>query len=163
MDSLSEELSRLQIQHDDLILRFVGTEPVTPPDEEALAYRFVMIHADSGAEMGQINIKAGYTEHIVLFRGNIGYSVHEGFRGHRYAARSCRLLVPVIERLGLDPVYITCNEDNTASRRTIESLGAEYLGNARVDATSPYLCYHPENARDKRRYRWRPQVEGGPL
>lgn len=53
------------------------------------------------------------------------YEVDEPYRGYRYAARSCRLLVPLIQRLEIRPVVITCAPDNLPSARTIESLGAE--------------------------------------
>jgi len=53
--------------------------------------------------------------------------VHEPRRGHRYAARAVRLLLPLARRLGLDPLWITCDPENAASRRTLELAGAELV------------------------------------
>jgi predicted acetyltransferase len=64
---------------------------------------------------------------IVLYRGHIGYSVEPGYRGHHSAARSVRLLVPLAAAHGLNPVWITCDPDNLASRRTCELAGAELV------------------------------------
>src|SRR5215204_4797163 len=48
--------------------------------------------------------------------------------GHRFAERSCRLILPLARRHGFDTLWITCNPDNVASRRTCERLGAELVG-----------------------------------
>jgi tagatose 1,6-diphosphate aldolase len=37
------------------------------------------------------------------------------------------LLLPAARRLGLDPVWITCDPENAASRRTLEIAGAEFV------------------------------------
>ena len=131
-------------------------KPVSAPDSGIPGYAFLMRNTASGAEMGRINLRAGYTENIRLYRGNIGFTVLEAFRGHRYAARSCRLLEPLIKSLNLDPIWLTCNVGNTASRKVIESLGAGYAGTAEIPRDSPYLRYYPEGARRKLRFRWTP-------
>ena len=48
-------------------------------------------------------------------------------RGRRYAARGVRLLLPLAARHGIDPLWITCNPENLASRRTCELAGAELV------------------------------------
>jgi tagatose 1,6-diphosphate aldolase len=53
--------------------------------------------------------------------------VHPPHRGHRYASRSLRLLLPVARRLGLNPLWITRDPENLASRRTLELAGAEFV------------------------------------
>lgn len=143
----------LLVDH-DLSLTFAGKEGVSPPDTDVVAYHFTMNHACTGEKMGRINIKAGYTENIIRYRGNIGYTVYEKYRGNHYSSRSCRLLVPVLRYLGMNPVYITCDADNVASRKNIEALGAEFLGIERITESSPYCPYYPEKARVKLRYRW---------
>jgi tagatose 1,6-diphosphate aldolase len=55
------------------------------------------------------------------------YDVDEGYRGHKYAARGCRLLFPLARRHGLKSLLITCAADNTASRRTCKLIGARYV------------------------------------
>jgi tagatose 1,6-diphosphate aldolase len=90
-------------------------------------YHFRMVHAVTGEEMGTIRLRAGSTHHLGMYAGHIGYGVHEPHRGHRYAARSVRLLVPLARSLGLDPLWITCDPENLASRRTLELAGAQFV------------------------------------
>jgi tagatose 1,6-diphosphate aldolase len=91
------------------------------------AYEFHMVHAESGQTMGRISLRIGQTEFIRLYAGHIGYGVDLAFRGRRYAARSCRLLLPLAARHGFQELWITVNPDNIPSRRTCEILGAEMV------------------------------------
>jgi tagatose 1,6-diphosphate aldolase len=77
--------------------------------------------------VGSINLRIGNPERIVLYRGHIGYGVEPEHRGHRFAARSLRLLLPLAAAHGLNPLWITCNPDNIASRRSCELAGAELV------------------------------------
>ena len=63
----------------------------------------------------------------VYYGGNIGYKIDEEFRGHRYAAKACKLIFELAKKHDLGYVLITCNPNNGASRRTCESLGGELL------------------------------------
>jgi predicted acetyltransferase len=91
------------------------------------AYRFKMLRTASGAEMGRIELRVGDTLALQRYSGHIGYHVRPRFRGHRYAARACRLLLPLARRHGMIQLWITCNPDNLASRRTCELAGAEFV------------------------------------
>jgi predicted acetyltransferase len=62
-----------------------------------------------------------------MYAGHIGYGVHPLYRGHRYASRSVRLLMPLARRLGLDFLWITCDPENSASRRSLELAGAQFV------------------------------------
>lgn len=128
-----------------------------PPDHEkgfSPSYKFRMINCVSGIEMGALNLRVGYTHNDVNYRGNIGFSVHELFRGRNYAARSCRLLIPVIKHHNLNPVWFTCNDDNFASMKSIEKLGAIYVETVKIPDDYNYSWYYPDDSRVKRRYSW---------
>ena len=77
-----------------------------------------------GQEVGAINLRVGSNRHIEHYAGHVGYSVHPAHRGHGYAARALRLLVPLGRRLGFEAIWITCDPENTASRRSCENVGA---------------------------------------
>ncbi len=138
----------------DLKLVLIEKATASEPDSTVPVYKFKMIHAVSDREMGEINLRAGFTENIELYRGNIGFSVWEAFRGRRLAGRSCLLLKPFMRSLGLDAVWLTCNADNVASRRNLEYIGARYVDTRHVSDVSPYAAYYPAHARIKLRYRW---------
>ena len=112
---------------------------------------FRMISAPGGAEVGTINLRVGSTLHIEHYAGHIGYGVHEPFRGKRYAARSVLLLVPLARRVGLDPLWITCDPENIASRRSLELAGAEFVEMVDVPEDCGILKYG--NRLRKCRYR----------
>jgi tagatose 1,6-diphosphate aldolase len=86
--------------------------------------------------MGYIDLRIGSTEELLRIGGHIGYRVDPPFRGHRYAARSVKLILPIAHGLGVDPVIITCNTDNEASRRTCELAGGRFVGTATVPPDS---------------------------
>src|SRR5262249_656495 len=88
-------------------------------------YHFNMVVAHQIA--GYIALRVGNVPSIVLYAGHIGYRVESAFRGHHYAARSCKLLLPLARSHGLNPLWITSNPDNFASRRTCELAGAKLV------------------------------------
>lgn len=111
----------------DLQLVLLEKYPGDPAKEWVPAYRFTMTLAGRDEEIGRIELRVGDTDHIVRYGGHFGYHVEPKHRGHRYAARACRLLLPLARRHGLRTLWITCNPDNVASRRTCELAGAEFV------------------------------------
>lgn len=90
-------------------------------------YRFKMRRVGTGENLGGINLRVSNEPVIVLYAGHIGYGVAAEHRGHHYAARSCRLLMPLAKLHQLNPLWITCNPDNFASRRTCELAGGRMI------------------------------------
>jgi predicted acetyltransferase len=83
------------------------------------------IRRDS-SRVGDINLRIGYTDGL-YYGGQIGYNVDEPQRGHGYAEKACRLLLPVLRAHSMTKAIISNNETNTASRRTCEKLGAKHI------------------------------------
>ncbi len=90
-------------------------------------YKFHMIRPGTKVVMGSIQLRVALTEKLEELGGHIGYEVYSPYRGQHYAARSCRLLFPLLRRLAIDPVVITCDPQNTPSVKTIESLGGQIM------------------------------------
>lgn len=109
----------------DLRLQFVKL--VVHVVHKTPAYYFRMIHSQTDEELGGINLRVGSTPHLDLYPGHIGYTVHPAHRGHQYAARSVRLLMPVARQLSFENLWITCDPENIASRRTAELAGAQFM------------------------------------
>lgn len=91
------------------------------------AYTFKMQLA-SGEYVGRIRLRVGWNENVIRYAGHIGYVVEAAHRGHRYAERACRMIVPLAKQHRMAALWITCQPNNTASRRTLERLGAQYVG-----------------------------------
>lgn len=134
----------------DLQLVLEEMNPADPAKGFVPEYRFKMVLAGFEEKIGGINLRIGDTERLVKYSGHIGYGVEPEHRGHRYAARSVRLLLPLARQHGMETLWITCNPDNAASRKTCELAGAKFT--EIVDLPEDTDMYQ-EGARQKCRYR----------
>jgi predicted acetyltransferase len=95
------------------------------------------LQTSSGQCMGGIRLRVGWNDDLIKYAGQIGYDVEPAFRGQHHAERACRLILPLARRHGLEQLWITCQPDNIASRRTLERLGAECAGILEVPDAYP--------------------------
>ena len=86
---------------------------------------------------GGVSLRIGAGESIELYYGHIGYHVYPPARGRHYAERACRLLLPLCRLHGLRTLWITCNPENAASRRTCERLGMNLVEIVSVPPEQP--------------------------
>jgi tagatose 1,6-diphosphate aldolase len=138
------------LREDDFRLLLRETSPAVscrPP-----TYRFEMVREADDAKLGLLDLRIGNTTDILVYAGHIGYRVHPPFRGHHFAARASRLVLPLAKRHGISDLWITCDPDNDASRRTCELLGAELVSTVAVPKSHPYF---KAGSRAKCRYRLR--------
>jgi predicted acetyltransferase len=135
----------------DLLLRLAEKRPADPTTRDRVpSYVFDIISADTGARAGEIHLRLGDTEDLRMYSGQIGYGVRPQFRGRRFAARALRLLVPLARRHGLTELWVTCNPENIASRRTCEIAGAAFV---EIVNLPPNVNVYLEGAQQKCRYR----------
>jgi predicted acetyltransferase len=112
--------------HDgELTLVLCALVPSDPVKGWVAFYHFEMHVA--GQVVGRILLRAARTHFLDHYAGQIGYTVEPEHRGHRYAARSVRLLVPFARELGFGTLWITCDPTNLASRHSCESAGATFV------------------------------------
>lgn len=91
------------------------------------AHHFRMFRTDTGQIAGRINLRVTSNSALLFYAGPVGYGVDSNHRGRHFAARSLRLLIPLARALALDPLRITCNPENIASRRSCELAGVEFV------------------------------------
>jgi predicted acetyltransferase len=125
LDDAMDFVRPMDLRQGDLELRLLDYS--VHPFHRVPTYFFRMMSIAHDREMGTINLRIGSTAHLERYAGHIGYGVHPSYRGHHYAARSLTLLLSLARRHELDPVWITCDPDNTASRRSLEIAGAEFV------------------------------------
>ncbi len=110
-------------------------------------YQFSMQREDE--VVGVIHLRIGDDPALTHHLGHIGYEVFPNFRGHSYAQRASKLLLPLARLNGMKDLWITCNPENLPSRRTCEKLGALYVNTVSVPVgTAMYAA----GERLKRRY-----------
>jgi RimJ/RimL family protein N-acetyltransferase len=109
----------------DLQLILIRKYPGDPARDHVPEYIFEMRCLGNPDKIGEIALKIG---DLPAYIGHLRYSVLPAYRGHRYAARSCMLLVSLARRHGMTEIVITCLPDNTASKRTCELAGATFAG-----------------------------------
>jgi len=136
----------MEMADEVLKLRFLrlGLHPV----HKVPTYYFEMLSVLTHEGVGSINIRNATSRHIDFYAGHLGYSVDAASRGSRHAARAVRLLFPFVRRLGIRTLWITCDPDNVASRRTAELAGAEFVGIVDVpDNCIIFKAGHPRKCR----------------
>jgi predicted acetyltransferase len=93
--------------------------------------------------VGRVSIRHHMNDHLLRVGGHIGYVVVPEFRRRGYATLILREALKVArERLGIERVLVTCDDDNVGSIRTIEKNGG-VLENVVTD---------PDLPKPKRRY-----------
>ena len=147
LDNLRRRLGREDSGERRLTLQEVSrSEDVS----QGVEYVYHILDADSGEHIGRMELRLGHAP-AIAFLGNVGYSIRPHYRGHHYAAQACRLLAPIAREKGMDYLTITCDTDNEASRKTIESLGATPLGKLERKV---YLAADQSYSHEKFNYRW---------
>ena len=121
-----------------------------PEKDEVPTYRFAISLALTGEEVGGINFRVGLNATILRLRGQVGFTIDQAHRGKKLARRACALLLPFAQRHDLRELWITCDPDNIASRKTIEAVGAELVEIVHVPSGTRF---HDEGSRQKCRYR----------
>ena len=160
---LTRELSPREAElTGEQIRRFIrefplGRQPVDVEKGLVPAYHFWMrLRPIDGFEpvvplAGGIALRVGHSRNLEMYLGHIGYNVYPPARGRHLAGRAVRLVLPLARRLGLSPLWITCNPDNVASRRSCEIAGGRLVEVVPLPEDHPLYV---RGEREKCRYRF---------
>jgi predicted acetyltransferase len=77
-----------------------------------------------GQMVGRVSIRHHLNPSLRLVGGHIGYSVRPRFRRNGFAGEILDLALIEARNVGICEALLTCEADNLASRRVIESHGA---------------------------------------
>ncbi|MDQ0635141.1 putative acetyltransferase [Arthrobacter pascens] len=95
-----------------------------------------------GQLVGRVSIRHHLNPALRLVGGHIGYSVRPGFRRNGFAGQILDLALIEARNLGICEALLTCDADNLASRRLIESHdGVPEVLNSQETVTKPKLRY----------------------
>ncbi|MDA1368867.1 GNAT family N-acetyltransferase [Glycomyces algeriensis] len=73
--------------------------------------------------LGRINLRHRLNEQLSDIGGHIGYDVRPTARRRGHATAMLAAVLPLAADLGIDKALITCDTENTASRKVIEANG----------------------------------------
>jgi predicted acetyltransferase len=100
------------------------------PETGRVASTYFWITAGDGGPddevIGFLNLRHDLNDWLLEEGGHIGYSVRPERRRQGHATRALALGVRRAGELGIDRVLVTCDTDNAASARTIESGGGVF-------------------------------------
>lgn len=137
------------LKNDEIYLKLIKQIDANPSLNFVPSYYYHICDNLTDEVMGYIDLRVGYNENT-YYGGNIGYTVYEQYRGNHYAAKACLLLFEWAKKLGMSLIIITCNPDNTASRRTCEYVGGKL---EKIVNLPPHNDMYKEGERQKCIYR----------
>ncbi|HEY1497085.1 MAG TPA: tagatose 1,6-diphosphate aldolase [Candidatus Solibacter sp.] len=143
-------LSPGDLQDDAISLQLVAAKPADSAKGWVPYYVFHILSHVTGLRAGEIHLRLGDTEHLRLYGGHVAYGVRPEYRGRHFAGRALLLVIPLARRHGLSELWITCNPENVASRKTCEFAGAEFV---EIVDLPPDIDMYQEGERQKCRYR----------
>lgn len=100
---------------------------VSVPPGEGLVHSDYFWLTDAASEVvGFLALRHRLNEWLLEEGGHIGYSVRPSRRREGHASRALQLALERAGVLGIERALVTCDEDNIASRQTIESNDGAY-------------------------------------
>lgn len=100
--------------------------PESPRPAAHVPCTFLWIVGEGDEYVGSIALRHELTDFLREQAGHIGYSIRPSARRQGHATTALRQTLELAAEMGMERVLLTCDEDNAASRATIEGVGGEY-------------------------------------
>ena len=81
-----------------------------------------------GLVVGRLSLRHSLNDYLSKIGGHIGYGVIPSKRSKGYATELLRQAIPICASLGISKALVSCDVNNTASRKVIESCGGIFEG-----------------------------------
>ena len=129
-DGVGEEFTRDRIADPDgfaALVRFVvgAKRPFAPRPADYVPWTELWM-AEGDEYLGRITLRHELTDALLTWGGHIGYAVRPSARRRGHASSALRSMLRLAGERGIDPVLVTCDLDNTASRTVIERAGGVF-------------------------------------
>lgn len=95
-----------------------------PNEEKVPARTYFLVRQNDDRIIGMINIRLALNEKLKKYGGHIGYSIRPTERGKGYNKINLFLGLKVCQKYGIEKVLMDADDENSASWRTMEALGA---------------------------------------
>lgn len=100
--------------------------PETPRPAHFVPCTFLWVVDDGDEYVGSIAFRHELTPFLLEQGGHVGYSIRPSARRRGHAGTALRQVLELAAEMGPERVLLTCDEDNVASRATIEAAGGQY-------------------------------------
>lgn len=121
---------RRDVESDEGFARFVTAQLNDADEDSPRPSGYVPVTllwwVDGDRWLGRLSLRHRLTPFLLDIGGHIGYFVRPSARRRGHATSMLRESLPWAHRLGIDPVLVTCDDDNVGSRRTIEANGGVF-------------------------------------
>ena len=114
-EELPGYVAGLLAQADDATSRGAGSVPATH-----------LWWVDGTLFLGRVHLRHRLTPSLREVGGHVGYHVVPAHRRRGHATAMLAATRPVAAGLGIDSLLVTCDADNTASRKVIEANGGRF-------------------------------------
>lgn len=81
---------------------------------------------DNDKFIGHVNIRHKLNENLKKIGGHIGYAIRPSSRKKGYGTKILELALQKAKHLGLQKIFITCDESNIASKKIIEKNKGQF-------------------------------------
>ncbi len=100
--------------------------PLKAVNEGGLIMSYYFNIMENAENVGWVVFRVA-NEPLLYYDGNVGYFINQKSRGKGLARDACELLAQGLKKINLKWTFITCDSDNTPSRRTCEKLNTKLL------------------------------------
>ena len=144
----SEFVTVGDLAYGSIKLKLKAKQTAEMRDDKTLAYLFDVI--SEGLPIGGIHLRLGWSLPY-YYAGQLGYWIDEPFRGKGFAVEACLSLLPILKLHGYEKLVIGTDENNRASRRVCEKIGAVFL---ETTDTPEWSGLYAEGQRKTSIYEW---------
>ncbi|MGV8087143.1 MAG: GNAT family N-acetyltransferase [Candidatus Woesearchaeota archaeon] len=117
-----KSLDELEHSFELFVQEYLDKRTRTPTKERVPSTQFWIID-ENDEYCGRISLRHYLNEELSKHGGHIGYDIRPSKRGKSYASIALGLCLLEAKKLGLDRVFLTCDDDNYGSIKTIEKNG----------------------------------------
>ena len=97
-----------------------------PNPSHVPATQWLLMHEGESRILATINLRHELNDFLREEGGHIGYSTRPSERRKGYATAMLKLCLEECRKMGINPVMVSCDDDNIASRKTIEACGGVF-------------------------------------
>ena len=116
--------------------------PATVPSHLVRAIQYLYVDLETREIIGMIQLRCALNDYLKDFGGHIGYSIVPSKRRQGYGVQMLQACLIEAKKQGLTKVLLTCDPENTGSRKIIQANGGTYAEKV----------FHPEERRWYEKY-----------